>query len=158
MYSYPFVTLIALQSAFPDRHGVPFITELLDSRNLNSVKDFNIKNAIISNRIMSLLLSQLALNNDSKPFFDGLLTIDDEVGGDVFEIKINRVDEILDLKQDLTFKSKAELIHAFYYGSEKACMLLGWIKDGNIEYLAKDMDNEMDIKLNKNDSLIYIKY
>ncbi len=153
-----FVTLIALQSAFPDRHGVPFITELLDSRNLNSVKDFNIKNAIISNRIMSLLLSQLALNNDSKPFFDGLLTIDDEVGGDVFEIKINRVDEILDLKQDLTFKSKAELIHAFYYGSEKACMLLGWIKDGNIEYLAKDMDNEMDIKLNKNDSLIYIKY
>ena len=37
-------------------------------------------------------------------------------------------------------------------------MLLGWIKDGNIEYLAKDMDNEMDIKLNKNDSLIYIKY
>ena len=107
---------------------------------------------------MSLLLSQLALNNDSKPFFDGLLTIDDEVGGDVFEIKINRVDEILDLKQDLTFKSKAELILAFYYGSEKACMLLGWIKDGNIEYLAKGMDNEMDIKLNKNDSLIYIKY
>ncbi|MBQ6783330.1 MAG: hypothetical protein IJP63_04940 [Acholeplasmatales bacterium] len=55
-------------------------------------------------------------------------------------------------------KSKAELIHAFYYGSEKSCMLLGWIKNGNIEYLAKCMDNEMDIKLNKNDSLIYIKY
>ena len=81
-----FVTLIALQTAFPDRSNLPFITELLDSRNLNSVKDFNIKNAIISNRIMSLLITQLALNKDSKKFFDGLLTIDDEVGGDVFEI------------------------------------------------------------------------
>ena len=68
------------------------------------------------------------------------------------------MDEILDLKQDLTFKSKAELIHAFYYGSEKACMLLGWIKDGNIEYLAKKMDDEINIQLEKNDQLIYIKY
>ena len=153
-----FVTLIALQSALPDRHGIPFITELLDSRNLNSVIDFNIKNAIISNRIMSLLLSQLALNTDSKPFFDGLLTIDDEVGGDNFDIKINKVKTILDTKQDLKFSSKAELVNAFYYGSDKACMLLGLIKDGNIEYLAKKMDEEQEIVLEPNDSLIYIKY
>ena len=153
-----FVTLIALQSALPDRHGIPFITELLDSRNLNSVKDFNIKNAIISNRIMSLLLSQLALNTDSKPFFDGLLTIDDEVGGDTFDVKINKVKEILDTEQDLKFKSKAELINAFYHGSDKACMLLGIIKDGNIEYLAKKMDEEQEIQLEPSDSLIYVKY
>jgi len=153
-----FVTLIALQSALPDRHGIPFITELLDSRNLNSVKDFNIKNAIISNRIMSLLLSQLALNTDSKPFFDGLLTIDDEVGGDTFDVKINKVKEILDVEQDLKFKSKAELINAFYHGSDKACMLLGLIKDGNIEYLAKKMDEEQEIQLEPSDSLIYVKY
>ena len=153
-----FVTLIALQSALPDRHGIPFITELLDSRNLNSVKDFNIKNAIISNRIMSLLLSQLALNTDSKPFFDGLLTIDDEVGGDTFDVKINKVKEILDTEQDLKFKSKAELINAFYHGSDKACMLLGLIKDGNIEYLAKKMDEEQEIQLEPSDSLIYVKY
>ncbi len=153
-----FVTLIALQSALPDRHGIPFITELLDSRNLNSVKDFNIKNAIISNRIMSLLLSQLALNTDSKPFFDGLLTIDDEVGGDTFDVKINKVKEILDTEQDLKFKSKAELINAFYHGSDKACMLLGIIKNGNIEYLAKKMDEEQEIQLEPSDSLIYVKY
>ena len=153
-----FVTLIALQSALPDRHGIPFITELLDSRNLNSVKDFNIKNAIISNRIMSLLLSQLALNTDSKPFFDGLLTIDDEVGGDTFDVKINKVKEILDVEQDLKFKSKAELINAFYHGSDKACMLLGLIKNGNIEYLAKKMDEEQEIQLEPSDSLIYVKY
>ena len=107
---------------------------------------------------MSLLLSQLALNTDSKPFFDGLLTIDDKVGGDTFDIKINKVKTILDTKQDLKFSSKAELVNAFYHGSDKACMLLGLIKDGNIEYLAKKMDEEQEIVLEPSDSLIYIKY
>lgn len=153
-----FVTLIALQTAFPDRSNLPFITELLDSRNLNSVKDFNIKNAIISNRIMSLLITQLALNKDSKKFFDGLLTIDDEVGGDVFDIKISKVKDILDTKQDLTFSSKAELIHSFYNGVDKAGMLLGIIKDGNIIFIPQHQDEKQEITLDKNDSLVYIKY
>ena len=153
-----FVTLIALQTAFPDRSNLPFITELLDSRNLNSVKDFNIKNAIISNRIMSLLITQLALNKDSKKFFDGLLTIDDEVGGDVFDIKISKVKDILDTKQDLTFSSRAELIHSFYNGVDKAGMLLGIIKDGNIIFIPQHQDEKQEITLDKNDSLVYIKY
>ena len=153
-----FVTLIALQNAFKERKGIPFITELLDSRNLNSVKDFNIKNAIISNRIMSLLISQLVLNAGSLKFYENLLTIDDEVGGDNFDIKINKVREILDLNQNLTFESQAELINAFYYGSDKAGMLIGIIKDGNIEYLSKKMDEHSEITLDKEDSLIYVKY
>jgi len=153
-----FVTLIALQTAFPDRSNLPFITELLDSRNLNSVKDFNIKNAIISNRIMSLLITQLALNKDSKKFFDGLLTIDDEVGGDVFDIKISKVKDILDSKQDLTFSSRAELIHSFYNGVDKAGMLLGIIKDGSIIFIPQHQDEKEEIILDKNDSLVYIKY
>ena len=37
-------------------------------------------------------------------------------------------------------------------------MLLGLIKDGNIEYLAKKMDEEQEIQLEPSDSLIYVKY
>ena len=153
-----FVTLIALQSAFPNRENLPFITELLDSRNLSSVKDFNIKNAIISNRIMSLLLTQLAINKNSRKFFDSLLTIDSEVGGDVFDIKVNKVSNIIDIKQDLTFETKAELIQCFYNSFGKEAMLIGMERNGNIRYLTDQLDKKEEIKLEPDDTLIYIKY
>ena len=153
-----FVTLIALQSEFPNHKDLPFITELLDSRNLNSIKDFNIKNAIISNRIMSLLITQLALNDDSKKFFDALLTADTAVGGDIFDVKVSKVSNILLPNQDLTFNSRRELVNVFYYSFNKECMLIGLIKDGIITYLPENLDREEKIVLNPEDSLIYIKY
>ena len=153
-----FVTLIALQTAFPNHQDLPFITELLDSRNINSIRDFNIKNAIISNRIMSLLITQLALNSDSKKFFNSLLVADTEEGGDVFDIKISKVENIFELNQDLTFDSRKELINVFYNSFEKKCMLLGYIKNNIITYLPEHLDKNELIKLEKDDSLIYIKY
>ena len=153
-----FITLIALQSAFPNKKDLPLITELLDSRNLNSIKDFNIKNAIISNRIMSLLITQLALNKDSKKFFDSFLKADTESGGDVFDIKVSKVSKILNLKQNLEFSSRAELINSFYYSFKKQCMLIGIIKDNQITYLPTDLDKHEKITLEADDSLIYIKY
>lgn len=153
-----FVTLIALQNAFPNHNDLPFITELLDSRNLNSINDFNIKNAIISNRIMSLLITQLALNMDSKKFFNALLLADTEVGGDIFDVKISPVSKIIDENQDLTFSSRRELVNSFYYSFDKKCMLIGIMKDNNITYLPEHLDNYETIILNKDDSLIYIKY
>ena len=153
-----FVTLIALQTAFPDHSNLPFITELLDSRNLNSVKDFNIKNAIISNRIMSLLLTQLALNKDSKRFFDGLLTVDTEIGGDVFDIKVEYVKDLFKDNQDLHFNTKAELINTFYNSFNHAAMLLGYIRDGKIIYLPQKQDEPFNFDLLNTDRLIFIKY
>ena len=153
-----FVTLIALQNAFPDRNNLSYITELLDSRNLHSVKDFNIKNAIISNRMMSLLLTQLALNSDSKRFFEGLLTIDTDDGGDIFDIKIEKVNNMLDTNQDLHFKTGGELIHSFYETFEHKYMLIGMIKNDVITFLNKNQDVESEIVLEANDKLVYIDY
>ena len=153
-----FVSLIALQNAFPSRNELSYITELLDSRNLHSVKDFNIKNAIISNRMMSLLLTQLALNSDSKRFYEGLLTIDTTDGGDFFDIKIEKVKNMLDTSQDLSFKSRSELLHSFYESFNEEYMLIGYIKDDNIIFLNKNQDAEDLITLDPNDKLIYIDY
>lgn len=152
-----FVSLIALQSAFPDT-DITFITELLDSRNLNSIKDFNIKNAIISNRIMSLFITQLALNSDSKKFFNSLLLSDSEKGGDVFDINVSPVYKILEPNQNLVFNSKAELINSFYYSFDKKAMILGYIKKSVITYLTKDIDKQEEIRLSEDDLIIYIKY
>ena len=137
---------------------ISFITELLDSRNLNSVKDFNIKNAIISNKLMSLLLTQLALNKNSKDFFENLLITDSEEGGDIFDIKVNKVYQVVEPDQDLTFKTKAELVQAFYNSVNKKAMLIGIIKNDETIYLCHNQDEEINITLEPNDLLIYIKY
>ena len=151
--------MIALQTAFKnrDRHELSFITELLDSKNLNSINDFNIKNAIISNRMMSLLLSQLALNKESKKFFDGLLTIDSMEGGDYFDIKIEDVKDMIDEKE-LRFKNKRELIQSFYLSFDKKYMLLGYIKNDEIYFIPKNQDVDEEIILNPEDAFIFIKY
>ena len=153
-----FVTLIALQNAFPNRESLSYITELLDSRNLHSVKDFNIKNAIISNRMMSLLLTQLALNADSKSFYEGLLTIDTEDGGTYFDIKIEKVKNMLDINQNLSFPTSGDLIHSFYESFHHEYMLIGIIKGDDVIFLNKDQDLEKEITLTKEDKLIYIDY
>ena len=152
-----FITLIALQTSFPERKNISFITELLDSRNLNSVKDFKIKNSIISNRMMSLLLVQLALNADSKMFFDGLLTTDTEAGGDYFDIQMDNACEMIDMNQDLHFETKADLIQSFYYSYDKKYMLIGIYRDEKVIFLSNDLDTE-SIDLLDTDRLIFIKY
>ena len=154
-----FVTLIALQTAFKNRNRneLSFVTELLDSKNLNSINDFNIKNAIISNRMMSLLLSQLTLNKESKKFFEALLTIDSEDGGDCFDIKIKKVSDMVD-EEELRFKTRSEMIQSFYLSFEKKYMLLGYIKKDEIIFVPKDQDLEKEIVINKDDSFIFIKY
>ena len=152
-----FVTLVALQTSFPERKNISFITELLDSRNLNSVKDFKIKNSIISNRMMSLLLVQLALNADSKLFFDGLLTTDTEAGGECFDIQIDNAKEMIDMNQDLHFEKKSDLIQAFYYSNDKKYMLIGIYRDGKTHFLSNNQDDE-SIDILDTDRLVFIKY
>lgn len=153
-----FVTLIALSNAFPKREQLSFITELLDSRNLPSVRDFNINNAIISNSMMSLLISQLALNQDSKQFFEGLLTADTSLGGNYFDIAVERVGDVIEDGEDLTFASKAELIQSFYYSLDKKYMLLGYNHNGKNIFIPKGQDENIPITLDKDDKFIMIKY
>ena len=152
-----FVTLIALTEAFSENENISYVTELLDSRNLNSVKDFNIKNAIISNRMMSLLLTQLALNQDSMKFFNGLFTSDTEEGGECFDIIIKNVGNLFSNDQSLHFDKASELIQSFYYSFDKKYMLLGYIHNDEIIFIPKNQDST-EINLDKEDDLFFIKY
>ena len=152
-----FSTLISLTQEFAGRKDISYVTELLDSRNLNSVNDFEIKNAIISNRMMSLLITQLALNSESMRFFNALLTSDSEEGGEYFDIAIKKVSLLFDDKQPLEFEKASQLIQSFYYSFEKRYMLLGYIHDGNIIFIPKKQD-ETKITLDKDDELFYIWY
>lgn len=153
-----FVTLIECTKTFPKREGITFITELLDSRNLSSVKDFDIHNTIISNKMMSLLICQLVMNEDSRNFFDNLLTVDLGDRDEDFDIVISECQKLVKMDGDLKFTSKAELLSSFYQCFKGKNILIGYIHENDIHFLDSNQDKQEDIILLKEDSFIYIKH
>lgn len=154
-----FVALIELSKVFPvDSDGISYTTELLDSRNLSSVKDFNIENTIISNKMMSLLITQLALNQNSKRFFEKILTIAHSHKETDFDLVISKISESIVIEEDIHFESKAELLRTYYNTFEGKRILIGLVQDDEIKLLNHDQDKQEDIVLHKDDEFIYFKY
>ena len=154
-----FVALIELSKEFPvNSEGISYTTELLDSRNLSSVRDFNIENTIISNKMMSLLITQLALNENSKMFFEKILTISNTHKASDFDFVISKAYESIVIEEDMLFESKAELLRTFFNTFEGKRILIGLIQDDEIKLLNHDQDKKEEIALHKDDSFIYFKY
>ena len=154
-----FVALIELSKVFPvNSEDITYTTELLDSRNLSSVKDFNIQNTIISNKMMSLLITQLALNKKSKRFFEKILTISTTHRASDFDLIIHRVKRTIVINEDLKFESKAELLRTFYNTFEGKRILIGLIQNDEIKLLDENQDEKNEIIVHPDDSFIYFKY
>ncbi|MBO4540846.1 MAG: hypothetical protein J5736_02610, partial [Bacilli bacterium] len=153
-----FVTLIELSKAFPKRDNITFITELLDSRNLASIRDFNIKNTIISNKMMSLLLTQLALNKNSKIFFDRILTAANGNKANDFDLVISKASSLVKIEEELRFENKADLLRTFYNTFEGKKILIGLIRDEEVLFFNHEQDQKEEIKIQPTDSFIYFKY
>ena len=153
-----FVALIEFSKAFTQKEDITYITELLDSRNLASVRDFNIHNTIISNRMMSLLITQLALNKSSKKFFEKVLTISTAKKANDFDIAIDEVSQSIQIEEDMIFESKADLLRTYYNTFEGTRILIGLVQGDEIKLLSQDQDKKEEVTLHKNDSFIYLKY
>ena len=154
-----FVALIELSKVFPvNSEDISYTTELLDSRNLASVKDFNIQNTIISNKMMSLLITQLALNKKSKRFFEKILTISTSHRASDFDLIIHKVKRTVVIDEELKFESKAELLRTFYNTFEGTRILIGLIQDDQINLLDENQDEKKEIVVHPDDSFIYLKY
>ena len=153
-----FVTLIELSKAFPKRENITFITELLDSRNLSSVKDFNIKNTIVSNKMMSLLITQLVMNDDSKKFFDKMLTTDSPDNSNDFDINITKVSNMIEIDNDIVFENKAELLQTFYNTFDGKNILFAIYKKDELIFLDDNQDLKESLVISKDDSFVYFNY
>ena len=153
-----FISLIELSKAFSSKEDITYITELLDSRNLSSVRDFNIQNTIISNKMMSILITQLALNKSSKKFFEKALTVSSMKKPNDFDIVISEVGQLVVLSEDMVFESKADLLRTFYNTFDGKRILIGLVKDDKIVLISQDQDVKEEIKLSNSDSFIYFKY
>ena len=153
-----FVSLIELSKAFSSKEDITYITELLDSRNLSSVRDFNIQNTIISNKMMSILITQLALNQSSKKFFEKVLTVSSMKKANDFDIVISEVTQSVAIEENMTFESKADLLRTYYNTFEGNRILIGLVQNDQIILLSQDQDKKENVVLTPQDSFIYFKY
>ena len=153
-----FISLIELSKAFSQKEDITYITELLDSRNLSSARDFNIQNTIISNKMMSILITQLALNKSSKKFFEKALTVSSMKKANDFDIVISDVEQSIVMEEDMTFESRADLLRTFYNTFDGKRILIGLVQEDKIVLLDNNQDKKEDVVIHKDDSFIYLKY
>ena len=154
-----FVALIKLSKVFPvNSEGISYTTELLDSRNLSSVRDFNIENTIISNKMMSLLITQLALNENSKGFFEKMLTISNTHKASDFDFLVSKVKDSIVIEEDMKFESRAELLRTYYNTFQGKRILIGIIQDDQVKLFNKNQDVKGEYVLHPEDSFVFFRY
>jgi hypothetical protein len=150
-------TLIYIESHLK-RDDIQVIVELLDPKNDYLIKDFSIKNTIISNKIISLLLSKLALFPETAPFYEDLLTIaPSKEGKDDYAITIKKAHALMDTTFPLTFNTKKEIIKSVYESSNKSMILCGMYQNSQLVIFEGNLDENQPITIDGDDDLIVMK-
>ena len=148
--------LIYLQSR--DLKNTNIIVEVLDPANDHIIKDFNINNTIISNKIISLLVSKIILYEETSPFYENLLTIkSDLTGKDDQNISILQANQLFKETFPLTFNSYKQLIISFYEAFHRELMLIGYFRDQKLHMIYGNLHHRENIEIKNDDLLVYIK-
>ena len=137
---------------------VNIVVELLDPNNYEIVKDFNISNTIISNKIISLLLSKVALYQETESFYENLLTLeinDDEE--DDQEVFIRDANELLEENFPVSFHNVKSLIVSIYESFDRKFIPMGIIRDNEFSIFSEDLHKEKETLLFENDALVLMK-
>jgi hypothetical protein len=138
--------------------NVHIIVELLNPKNDPIVKGFSIKNTIISNKIISLLLSKLALFNETALFYEDLLTIAPNANNvDSQAIIIENAGSVINEKFPLVFQSKKQLIESIYHSFNKEMIVIGYYKKNQLMIIEGDLHLKEEIVIQEEDSLILMK-
>ena len=140
------------------RSDINIIVELLDPKNDNIIKDFNINNTIISNKIISLLLSKLALYENTESFYENLLTLEineDEV--DDQEVIIRPVVNMFDEQFPLVFPNKKSFIVSTYEAFNKNVIPFGFFRDEKLYIFSEDLHKEETTQILETDLIVLMK-
>lgn len=136
-------TLIYLEGHIKNPH-VEIIVELLNPKNDVIVRGFNINNTIISNKIISLLLSKLALFKETAPFYEDLLTIeaDETDATDKQAIQIVKASTLIKSDFPISFESKKQAIQSFYQSTSPKQILIGLFRKDSLMMIDGDLHKE----------------
>jgi len=137
---------------------VDVVVELLDPKNDNIVKGFNIQNTIISNKMISLLLSKLALYKETAGFYEELLTIrPNQHQVDAQSILIKDAISLCDMPFPLVFNSKKHMILSMYEAFNKEMICFGYFRNKTLHILEGNLHLDETVEILSDDQLIFMK-
>ncbi len=140
------------------KKDVNIIVELLDPQNDHIIKDFNIRNTIISNKIISLLLSKLALFKETAPFYENLLTIEaNDLGEDLQSIIIQKAEDLFKENLPIAFDSKKSLVASVYESFQKKVIPMGYFRNDKLVIFAGNLHENSAETIEKSDLLVLMK-
>ena len=149
--------LIYLQGNIKNK-AVNIIVELLDPNNDHIIKDFDIDNTIISNKIISLLLSKLALYQETSSFYENLLTIKSDITNkDDQNIFIIKAKNFLQEKYPIEFPTLKSFIISVYTSSEKVYIPIGTIRNGKLSIFEGNLNRDETLSIKEDDELVLFK-
>jgi hypothetical protein len=137
------------------REDVEIIVELLDPNNDVIIQDFDIHNTIISNKIISLLLSKLALFPETALFYEQLLSfeITNAYQSD-YEIVIYDASDLIQESLPKTFDSALELTYTLYDGFNAKTIPLGIHHEGELMILSDYLEHNTSMTIHQADEVI----
>jgi hypothetical protein len=139
------------------RKDVNIIVELLDPKNDSIIKDFNINNTIISNKIISLLLSKLALIENTGSFYENLLSFSIEGCEYEHEVIIKDSKEMFNEKFPLEFSHKKSFIQSTYNAYNKKIIPFGYFRNNELIILSKKLHEKEKFTILETDKIVLMK-
>jgi len=134
------------------------IVELLDPTNAPLIKDFHVENTIISNKVVSLLLSKLALFPGTEVFYEQLLTIEpSKEGKDDYAITIEKADKTFKTNMPLSFSSKKAFITSAYNATDHKAIPFGYVRNGTLVILEGNLHALELFALEEDDEIVWMK-
>jgi ABC-type multidrug transport system fused ATPase/permease subunit len=150
-----FETLIYLETHLtnPD---VSIVVEILNPKHQAMIQGFRIKHTIISNKIISLLLSKLAFDIDTEQFYHRLLTIDPEAQTDLQSVVIFGAKDVLNHPFPLSFESIKHFVSSVYESSGKQFVVLGLFRHRQLMVFEGDLTQTAFV-LQADDELVLMR-
>lgn len=140
-----------------NREDINIIVELLDPKNDRIIRDFNIRKSIISNKIISLLLSKLALYKETAPFYENLLSIKiNDQGIDEQALNLVKAGEFLNEAFPLAFSNSKSLILSFYQSCSKKNIPIGLFRNGVLSLFSGNLHTDNPVDLMADDVLVFM--
>ena len=134
------------------------IVELLDPRNDALVKEFTIENTIISNKLVALMLSKVALFPKTTEFYDRLLTIEPSaLGKDDDALDLARAKDVLEGPFPWVFESAKQWVESCYLSTHKTRVPIGLIRDETLIMMEDSLHQANPYTLEAEDILIWFK-
>ena len=150
-------TLIYLEGHLT-RKNINIIVELLEPKNDGIIKDFSIRNTIISNKIISLLLSKIALYKETAPFYENLLTIAcNDSGEDDQAIVLKAAEDWLGEPFPIRFDSQKSLIASIYHAFGKKVIPLGYFRNNSLQLFEGNLNAKTPQKIEIDDLFVLMK-